>query len=116
VTDPALLGQKSFHRLVFITRDDLLAARWWHEGMEGPVAISPNRRTALKYLAGLGGLFGAGLLLRAGCNSLRNPAVNMDALELQYKEGWSVGAPGQALTIPQEDLLGGGYEYLKPLT
>ena len=24
----------------------------------------------------------------------------MDALELQYKEGWSVGAPGQALTIP----------------
>lgn len=100
MTDPALLGQKSFHRLVFITRDDLLAARWWHEGMAGAIATSPNRRTALKYLVGLGGLFGAGLLLRAGCDALGDPAVNMEALELQYKEGWSVGAPGQALTIP----------------
>ena len=100
MTAPAQLGHKSFHRLVFITRDDLLAARWWHEGMQGAVTISPNRRTALKYLVGLGGLFGAGLLLRAGCDALGDPAVNMDALELQYKEGWSVGAPGQALTIP----------------
>ena len=100
MSDPALLGRKSFHRLVFITRDDLLAARWWHEGMEGAVTTSPNRRTALKYLVGLGGLFGAGLLLRAGCDALSDPAVNMDALELQYKEGWSIGAPGQALTVP----------------
>ena len=100
MTEPTLLGQKSFHRLVFITRDDLLAARWWHEGMEGAITISPNRRTALKYLVGLGGLFGAGLLLRAGCDAMSDPAVNMDALELQYKEGWSVGAPGQVLTIP----------------
>ena len=100
MTAPAQLGHKSFHRLVFITRDDLLAARWWREGMQGAVTISPNRRTALKYLVGLGGLFGAGLLLRAGCDALGDPAVNMDALELQYKEGWSVGAPGQALTIP----------------
>jgi hypothetical protein len=100
VTAPAQLGHKSFHRLVFITRDDLLAARWWHEGMTGAVSASPNRRTALKYLVGLGGLLGAGVVLRAGCNALSDPAVNMDALELQYKEGWSVGAPGQALTIP----------------
>jgi len=100
VTEPALLGHKSSIAWCFITRDDLLAARWWHEGMQGAVAISPNRRTALKYLVGLGGLFGAGLLLRAGCDALSGPAVNMDALELQYKEGWSVGAPGQALTIP----------------
>jgi len=100
VTGPALLGQKSFHRLVFITRDDLLAARWWHEGMQGAITVSPNRRTALKYLVGLGGIVGAGLVLRAGCNALSDPGVNMDALELQYKEGWSVGAPGQALTIP----------------
>jgi hypothetical protein len=100
MTAPAQLGHKSFHRLVFITRDDLLAARWWHEGMQGAVTVSPNRRTALKYLVGLGGLFGSGLLLRAGCDALGDPAVNMDALELQYKEGWSVGAPGQALTIP----------------
>ena len=103
MTDPALEGQKSFHRLVFITRDDLLAARWWHEGMEGSAAISPDRRTALKVLVGLGGLLGAGLLLRAGCHALSDPAVTMDALDLQYKEGWAVGAPGQALTIP--DLL-----------
>jgi hypothetical protein len=100
MSNPAHLGHKSFHRLVFITRDDLLAARWWHEGMQGAVATSPNRRTALKYLVGLGGLVGAGLVLRAGCNALSDPAVTMDALELQYKEGWSVGAPGQALTIP----------------
>ena len=57
MTDPALSGHKSFHRLVFITRDDLLAARWWHEGMQGAVTVSPNSRTALKYLVGLGGLF-----------------------------------------------------------
>ena len=100
MTDPTLLGSKSFHRLVFITRDDLLAARWWHEGMEGAITVSPNRRTALKYLVGLGGLFGAGLLLRAGCDAMGDPAVNMDALELQYKEGWAVGATGTSLIIP----------------
>jgi hypothetical protein len=38
----AQLAQKSFHRLVFITRDDLLAARWWHEGMTGAVTVRPT--------------------------------------------------------------------------
>lgn len=93
-------GEKSFHRLVFITRDDLLAARWWHEGMQNAVALAPNRRAALKFLLGMGGVVGAGLLLRAGCHALSEPTITMDALELQRKEGWSVGAQGQPLSFP----------------
>jgi len=76
VTDTALAAQKAFRRLVFITRDDLLAARWWHEGMADAATLSPDRRTALKFLVGMGGLLGAGLLLRAGCNALGDPAIN----------------------------------------
>jgi hypothetical protein len=94
--------QKSFHRLVFITRDELLAARWWHEGMEASVAASlaPSRRKALKVLLAMGGVVGGGLLLRAGCKALGEHEITADALELQRKEGWAVGAAGKPLVIP----------------
>jgi hypothetical protein len=93
-------AKKAFQRLVFITRDDLLAARWWHEGMQQPAALAPNRRAALSLLLGMGGLVGAGMLLRGGCHLFGDPAITMDALDLQRKEGWSVGAGGQPLLFP----------------
>jgi hypothetical protein len=101
VNDLQSRAEKSFHRQVFITRDDLLAARWWHETMTGASTSSPDRRTALKILLGLGGVVGAGLVLRIGCHAIFDePAVSMDALELQRKEGWAVGAQGRPLLIP----------------
>jgi hypothetical protein len=96
----ALEQRKSFHRKVFINRDDLLAARWWFDGMQSTSALAPNRRSALKFLVGMGGLVGAGLLLRAGCNAFDETAITLDALELQRKEGWAVGAQGTSLLFP----------------
>ncbi len=107
----AISNKKAFRRLVFITRDDLLAARWWHEEMAAAAAAtSPNRRAALKFLIGAGGLLGAVLVFRAGCQALSDPGVTMDAMELQLKEGWAVGAQGQSLFIPDsvaQDSAGG---------
>lgn len=92
---------KSFHRLIFIQRDELLGARWWFDGIESTSTVAPNRRSALKFLLGMGGIIGAGLVLRAGCNALTDePAVSMDALDLQRREGWAVGAQGTALDFP----------------
>jgi hypothetical protein len=97
----ALAQRKSFHRQAFIQRDDLLGARWWFDGMESASTFTPSRRSALKFLLGMGGIVGAGLVLRAGCHALTDePAVTMDALDLQRKEGWSVGATGAALPFP----------------
>jgi len=96
-----LAQQKSFHRKVFIQRHELLGARWWFDGMESTSALAPNRRSALKFLIGMGGIVGAGLVLRAGCHALTDePAVTMEALDLQRKEGWSVGAQGTPLPFP----------------
>jgi len=93
--------RKSFHRQVFIQRDDLLGARWWFDGMESASTFTPTRRSALKFLLGMGGIVGAGLVLRAGCHALVDePAVTMDALDLQRREGWSVGATGAPLLFP----------------
>lgn len=93
--------RKSFRRQVFIQRDDLLGARWWFDGMESASTFAPNRRSALKFLLGMGGIVGAGLVLRAGCHALTDePSVTMDALDLQRKEGWSVGAQGATLQFP----------------
>jgi hypothetical protein len=101
VNEPAVRRQKAFQRVVFITRDDLLGARWWHEEMAAALATaSPNRRAALKLLIGMGGLVGAVLVFRAGCNALDEPEITMDALDLQRKEGWAVGAQSQHLIIP----------------
>lgn len=110
MNDQELYRARTFRRLVFITRDDLLAARWWHEGMASSEMAAPNRRAALKLLLGMGGVIGAGLLLRAGCRALSDPGITMDALELQRKEGWAVGAQGRALLIPDgvaQDSAGG---------
>lgn len=91
---------KRFERVVFITRDDLLGARWWHEGMAASVARrTPDRRTALKLLFAMGGVGGAMFLLRGGCDDGDAPAVTMDALELQRREGWAVGAQGHSLVF-----------------
>ncbi len=92
--------RKSFERLVFIQRDDLLGARWWFDDIESTAAAAPSRRSALKLLLGMGGMVGGALVLRAGCNALTGPAVSMDALDLQRKEGWAVGAQGASLTFP----------------
>lgn len=100
MTTPRPHADKSFVRQVFITRDDLLAARWWHETMQAQVALSPNRRAALGILLGMGGVVTASLLLRTACNDFSGPTITMDALELQRKEGWAVGAQGQPLLIP----------------
>ncbi len=40
-------SRKAFRRQVFLTRDDLLAARWWHEGMQ--LASHPTRHAASLY-------------------------------------------------------------------
>jgi hypothetical protein len=96
----ALAKRKSFHRQAFIKRDDLLGARWWFDGFESSTGRSPTRRSALKLLIGMGGLVGAGLLIRAGCNAFSDPAITMDALDLQRKEGWQVGARGLTLLFP----------------
>jgi hypothetical protein len=45
---------------------------------------------------------GTGLLLRAGCNALSEPEISMDALDLQRKEGWAVGAHGTSILIPDQ--------------
>jgi hypothetical protein len=95
-----LYRAKTFRRLVFITRDDLLAARWWHEGMAAISSAAPSRRAALKVLLGLGGALGTYFLLREGCQALRGADITMDSLELQRKEGWAVGAQGKPLLIP----------------
>jgi hypothetical protein len=100
---------KAFRRLVFITRDDLLAARWWHEAMAATVA-APTRRAALKLLLAAGGLAGGAMLLRAGCRAGSEPEITMDALELQLREGWAVGTPSRALLMPDavaQDSAGG---------
>jgi hypothetical protein len=94
--------QKSFHRQVFITRDDLLAARWWHEDMQASVSSGWDfdRRKALKGLFVLGGIAAGALVLRQAVNAFNGRSVSMDALELQMREGWSVGATDKQLIIP----------------
>jgi hypothetical protein len=95
----ATLSNKTFHRQVFITRDDLFAARWWHQEMQASATDQPSRRRALKVLLGLGGIVGMGVVFHRACAD-DDPAVSFDSLELQRKEGWAVGAPGKALDIP----------------
>lgn len=93
---------KSFRRQVFITRDDLLGARWWHEDMEASVAGSAwnfDRRKALKGLVVLGGVAVGAVVLRQAIQAISGHAVSMDALELQMREGWSVGATDRPLLI-----------------
>lgn len=115
VSDRGGQDAKSFHRLIFIRRDDLLAARWWHEGMQTSSEPSLNRRAALKVLLGMTGVAGAGLLFRGACRALGNSVVTMDALDLQRKEGWSVGAQGRPLVFPDAVRLdsSGGTDWAK---
>lgn len=91
-------ARKSFLRQAFIQRDDLIGARWWFEGMQSASSFAPTRRSALRFLVGMGGILGTGLLLRAACNAASDgPGITMEALELQRKEGWEVGAHGAPL-------------------
>jgi hypothetical protein len=99
VNQPA---QKSFRRQVFITRDDLLAARWWHEDMQASVSggWDFDRRKALKGLFVLGGIAVGAVVISKAVQALNGREVSMDALELQMREGWSVGASDRQFTIP----------------
>jgi hypothetical protein len=99
-------SSKSFRRQVFITRDDLLAARWWHEGMQASVASgwSFDRRKALKGLFALGGVAVGAVAIRQAIQAINGRAVTMDALELQMREGWNVGATEQSILIAHPSL------------
>ncbi len=95
------LAHKTFRRQVFITRDDLLAARWWHEDMQASVSggWDVDRRKALKGLFVLGGVAVGAVVVGKALQGQRGRAVSMDALELQMREGWAVGANGRQFTI-----------------
>jgi hypothetical protein len=91
---------------VFITRDDLLGARWWHEDMEASVAsgFTVDRRKALKSLFILGGVAVGVVAMGQAMKALNGRSVNMDALDLQMREGWAVGATDQHFIIAAASL------------
>lgn len=93
-------ARKSFRRMAFIHSDDLLGARWWFDGMQSTATLAPSRRNALKFLVGMGGLLGTAMVMRSGCRALSAPTITMDALDLQRREGWAVGAESASLVIP----------------
>jgi hypothetical protein len=92
-----------FERRFFIDGAELVAARWWHVDMkaisssiiDGP--IDEDRRGLLLIFGGAA----LAVLLVAAFKGLDDDddtiTITADALELQRKEGWNVGAPGERL-------------------
>jgi hypothetical protein len=84
-----------------------LGARWWQDGLE-----AHYRPPALPLVLAMGGAAAtAGL---TGCveliQSRDDMDVDVDALELQRREGWNVGQPGAQLSFPgasASDIAGG---------
>lgn len=95
-------GNKSFRRQKFIKRDELLGSRWWHEDMAAPHAqeTGSTRREWLRSFLVVGGLVCVGMA-RAACNDCGSgdSVIAMDALDLQKREGWAVGADGDSLSL-----------------
>jgi hypothetical protein len=99
-------ADEPFRRRFFADRDELVAARWWQEGMAAaPIADAEQagdglhtRRNVIAIVGGAAFVFGwPAISSRLSCDGNAGPVVTADALELQKRSGWNVGASGSAL-------------------
>lgn len=100
----APVQKKSFRRVAFVIRDDLLGARWWHEGMQMSTALDPaSRRSILKGVLALGGIAGgAGLIYWLARDDDQQSWV--EALAIQRQQGWDVGSTAVRLAYSNASL------------
>jgi hypothetical protein len=99
--------KKEFVRQAWFDQDELVGARWWNESFAAYAAASPVGRRAL--LAGVSGgalarwlIFGGGAALGIGyavCSKDDDKVSNVEALELQRREGWDVGSTDKGLAL-----------------
>jgi hypothetical protein len=101
---------RPFARQFFVDRDDLVAARWWQEGMNASAAagvaapMDESRRAALLAMGVVGAVAVSGVFARylqyrrdpAGWGD-GTPVITEDALVLQRRDGWNVGATDKSL-------------------
>jgi hypothetical protein len=112
VTEPKAVGE--FVRRFAADRDELVAARWWHEamseeavgsgapgqrGVRFPPLTEDTRRSILLILGGTAAgafvLWGVSKGVDYGGDD--DDVVTLDALEAQRRSGWDVGAAGTRL-------------------
>jgi len=96
-----------FQRRFFADRDELVAARWWqdvmHDADAGAFYMPGSASSRRQLLAGFGTLaaaIAAMEIVHVLSEDRAGPAVTADALELQRRSGWNVGAPDQRLPYP----------------
>lgn len=133
-----MTGEASGERFVLrvgYDQDELLGARWWHEGMRAAIVASASggggdfdegRRNALRSLAVLGTFAVFGGLLLSRCDDSSPQVAIQPSLDLQRREGAYRGATGDHLqfvdpttfdaegSVPTKDELDHLAEDLKP--
>jgi len=97
--------KQPFVRKYHVDCDELVAARWWHEGMtalprrlldpQTPVEVQ-TRRAVLIAFGVVGGAVGLGLL-KSASEGRDDPQLTLEAIKLQRDRGWNVGASEKSL-------------------
>ena len=112
--------KKDFVSRAQFDNDDLVGMRWWNESFtsfagDGLLGRRQMLSEGMQQLLVAGGIFGAmsGAFLCTKMNSSDNDdaqLVTYDALDLQRRDGWSVGQPRIPLSFPDSistDVTGG---------
>jgi hypothetical protein len=94
-----------FERRFFFNGAELVAARWWHVDMKAVSAagvtgmpIDEDRRAVMLMAGGVAlAVLVFSALAGSSAQDDDTQTITADALELQRKEGWNVGAPGEHL-------------------
>lgn len=99
-----VIANREFVRRAFFDQADLIGARWWNESFglapsaAGAMAV-PTRRTFFKFAAWAGAAGIAFVAIRSCFDDDDGLPQNLDALEVQRREGWNAGAADRPLSF-----------------